>query len=165
MMPSEVTIAQVRSELRARWSAIQDATLPASSPAAEQQALRSQRIEVEPLATSVIDTDGVAFVPAFVGLGSPYWDPYARGTIVGLTRGTTKAHLVRAAVEAMAQQSQDVMEAMAATTGSAPTELRVSSDVAILGRIGELGQALIARQADKVLAGFADCLRRTVTAR
>ena len=64
--------------------------------------------EAEPLATSVPDTDGVVFVPAFVGLGSPYWDPYARGTIVGLTRGTTKAHLVRAAIEAMAHQSQDV---------------------------------------------------------
>lgn len=52
-----------------------------------------------------------------------------------------------------------------AVTGDAPTELRISSDVAILGRIGELGQPLIARQADKVLAGFADCLRRTVAAR
>ena len=79
----------------------------------------------EPLATSVPDTGGVAFVPAFVGLGSPYWDPYARGTIVGITRGTTKAHLVRAAVEAMAQQSQDVLEAMKKALGRGPTELRV----------------------------------------
>ena len=81
--------------------------------------------QAEPLATSVDDTDGVALVPAFVGLGSPYWDPYARGTIVGLTRGTTKAHVVRAAIEAMAQQSQDVLEAMAAATGTSPKELRV----------------------------------------
>jgi glycerol kinase len=81
--------------------------------------------EAEPLATSVPDTDGVFLVPAFTGLGSPYWDPYARGTIVGLTRGTTKAHLVRAAIEAMAHQSQDVMEAMAAATGNDVTELRV----------------------------------------
>jgi glycerol kinase len=81
--------------------------------------------EAEPLATSVPDTGGVALVPAFVGLGSPYWDPYARGTIVGITRGTTKAHLVRAAIEAMAQQSQDVLEAMSEATGTAPTELRV----------------------------------------
>jgi glycerol kinase len=81
--------------------------------------------QTEPLAMSVPDTGGVAFVPAFVGLGSPYWDPYARGTIIGLTRGTTKAHLVRAAVEAMAHQSQDVVEAMARAVGSAPTELRV----------------------------------------
>lgn len=65
------------------------------------------------------------FVPALVGLGSPYWDPYARGTIVGLTRGTTRAHLVRAAVEAMAHQSQDVIEAMAGAVGSSPSELRV----------------------------------------
>ncbi|MGH2760800.1 MAG: glycerol kinase GlpK [Actinomycetota bacterium] len=79
----------------------------------------------EPLATSVPDAGGVTFVPAFVGLGSPYWDPRARGTILGITRGTTKAHLVRAAVEAMAQQSQDVIEAMAAAVGSPPTELRV----------------------------------------
>jgi glycerol kinase len=81
--------------------------------------------ETEPLATSVPDSGGVVFVPAFVGLGSPYWDPYARGTIIGLTRGTTKAHLVRAAVEAMAHQSQDVIEAMGRAVGSPPTELRV----------------------------------------
>ncbi len=81
--------------------------------------------ESEPLAASVEDTDGVVFVPALTGLGSPYWDPYARGTIVGLTRGTTKAHLVRAAVEAMAQQSQDVIEAMDAVPGASPVELRV----------------------------------------
>jgi glycerol kinase len=81
--------------------------------------------EAEPLAASVDDTDGVYLVPAFTGLGSPYWDPYARGTIVGLTRGTTRAHLVRAAIEAMAHQSQDVLDAMASTTGSSPTELRV----------------------------------------
>ncbi len=81
--------------------------------------------EAEPLAASVADTDDVFLVPAFTGLGSPYWDPYARGTIVGLTRGTTKAHLVRAAIEAMAHQSQDVIEAMSEATGSAATELRV----------------------------------------
>jgi glycerol kinase len=83
--------------------------------------------EAEPLAASVSDSDGVVFVPALVGLGSPYWDPYARGTIVGLTRGTSKAHLVRAAIEAMAQQSQDVIEAMANASGPSlgPTELRV----------------------------------------
>ncbi len=79
----------------------------------------------EPMATSVPDSGGVTFVPAFVGLGSPYWDPRARGTILGITRGTTKAHLVRAAIEAMAQQSQDVIEAMAQAVGSPPTELRV----------------------------------------
>ena len=81
--------------------------------------------EAEPLASSVDDADGVVFVPALTGLGSPYWDPYARGTITGLTRGTTRAHLVRAAIEAMAHQSQDVIEAMARASGTAPTELRV----------------------------------------
>jgi glycerol kinase len=65
-----------------------------------------------PLASSVPDTGGVFFVPALTGLGAPWWDPYARGTIVGLTRGTTRAHLVRAAVEAMAYQTRDVVEAM-----------------------------------------------------
>jgi len=81
--------------------------------------------EAEPLATSVADSAGVVFVPAFVGLGSPYWDPHARGTIVGLTRGATRAHLVRAAIEAMAHQSEDVVEAMARAIGRRPTELRV----------------------------------------
>jgi glycerol kinase len=68
--------------------------------------------EAGALAESVPDTGGVYFVPALVGLGAPWWDPYARGTIVGITRGTTKAHLVRAAVEAMAYQTRDVVDAM-----------------------------------------------------
>jgi glycerol kinase len=68
--------------------------------------------EAGPLAGSVPDSGGVYFVPALVGLGAPWWDPYARGTIVGLTRGTTRAHLVRAAVEAMAYQTRDVVDAM-----------------------------------------------------
>jgi glycerol kinase len=68
--------------------------------------------EVEELARSVPDSGGVYFVPAFIGLGAPYWDPHARGTIVGLTRGTTKGHLARAAVEAMAFQTRDVLDAM-----------------------------------------------------
>src|SRR2546425_422476 len=67
----------------------------------------------EAMARSVDDTAGVYFVPAFVGLGAPYWDMYARGTIVGLTRGTTGAHLARAALEAIAFQSRDVLEARA----------------------------------------------------
>ena len=87
--------------------------------------LLSDFSEAEPLASSVDDTGGVVFVPALTGLGSPYWDPYARGTITGITRGTTRAHLVRAAIEAMAHQSQDVIEAMARTCDFAPTELRV----------------------------------------
>jgi glycerol kinase len=67
-----------------------------------------------PMAESVPDTGGVVFVPALVGLGAPWWDPHARGTIVGITRGTTGAHLVRAAVEAMAFQTRDVVDAMTA---------------------------------------------------
>ncbi|HEX2031129.1 MAG TPA: glycerol kinase GlpK [Actinomycetota bacterium] len=68
--------------------------------------------EAGPVAASVPDTGGVYFVPALTGLGAPWWDPYARGTIVGVTRGTTAAHLVRAAVEAMAYQTRDVVDAM-----------------------------------------------------
>jgi glycerol kinase len=68
--------------------------------------------DVEALAASVPDTGDVYFVPALAGLGAPRWDPYARGTIVGITRGTTKAHIARAAVEAMAFQTRDVVDAM-----------------------------------------------------
>jgi len=70
--------------------------------------------ESEVLARSIPDSDGVYFVPAFVGLGAPYWDMYARGTIIGLTQGTTRAHLARATLEAIAYQARDVVEAMSA---------------------------------------------------
>jgi glycerol kinase len=73
--------------------------------------------ETEKMAACVDSTDGVYIVPAFVGLGAPHWDPYARGAILGLTRGTTKNHLVRAALEAMAFQSGDVLCAMAKDAG------------------------------------------------
>jgi glycerol kinase len=81
--------------------------------------------ESEALAASVPDTDGVYFVPAFVGLGAPHWDMYARGTILGLTRGTTRAHLVRAALEAIAYQSREVLGAALADAGLTLAELRV----------------------------------------
>jgi glycerol kinase len=81
--------------------------------------------ETDALARSVADTGGVYFVPAFVGLGAPYWDQHARGTIVGLTRGTTRAHLARAALEAIAFQSRDVLEAMAADAKATFGRLRV----------------------------------------
>jgi glycerol kinase len=81
--------------------------------------------ETEPLARSVPDTGGVYLVPAFVGLGAPYWDMYARGTIVGLTRGTTRAHLARATLEAIAYQTRDVLEVMGREAGRLPSELRV----------------------------------------
>jgi glycerol kinase len=73
--------------------------------------------EVGPLAESIPDSEGVVLVPAFTGLGSPWWDPYARGTLLGITRGTGRAHLARAVVEAMAFQTRDVVEAMVAGSG------------------------------------------------
>ena len=81
--------------------------------------------EAGPLAASVDDSGGVFVVPAFTGLGSPWWDPYARGTIVGITRGVGRAHLTRAVVESMAFQTRDVVDAMVAASGTAITDLRV----------------------------------------
>jgi glycerol kinase len=86
--------------------------------------------EVEPLAASVPDSDGVYFVPAFTGLGSPHWDPYARGTLIGLTRGTTRAHVARAALDGIAYQVADVLTAMQADAGIPVTELRVDGGAA-----------------------------------
>jgi glycerol kinase len=80
---------------------------------------------VEALARQVPDTAGVHFVPAFTGLGAPYWDPQARGALVGLTRGTSAAHIARATLEAIAFQSTDVLMAMQADSGRALSELRV----------------------------------------
>jgi glycerol kinase len=80
--------------------------------------------ETEDLARSLDSNDGVYFVPALTGLGSPHWDPYARGTIVGLTRGSTKAHLARAALEAMAYQTVDAVRAMEQSSGVKLEELR-----------------------------------------
>jgi len=81
--------------------------------------------EVERLAASVPDNGGVYLVPAFTGLGAPHWDPHARGTIVGLTRGSSREHLARAALEAIAYQTADVLEAMQKDSGETLTELRV----------------------------------------
>ncbi len=92
--------------------------------------LISHAAESQTLAESVEDTGGVYLVPAFVGLGAPYWDMYARGTIVGITRGTTKAHLVRAALEAIAYQSRDVLETMGRESGVPITSLRVDGGAA-----------------------------------
>jgi glycerol kinase len=80
--------------------------------------------ETEELAGSLDSNDGVYFVPALTGLGSPHWDPYARGTIVGLTRGSTRAHLARATLEAIAYQSLDAIEAQNTALGVRPEELR-----------------------------------------
>jgi len=86
--------------------------------------------DVEALARQVPDAAGVLLVPAFVGLGAPHWDPDARGTIVGLTRGTTKAHVARAALESIAFQSYDVLEAMQRDAAQPLTELRVDGGAA-----------------------------------
>jgi len=90
----------------------------------------AQAAETQALAESVSDTGGVYMVPAFVGLGAPYWDPYARGTLVGLTRGTGRAHLARAALEAIAYQSRDVLDAMAGDAGAPIRTLRVDGGAA-----------------------------------
>ena len=81
--------------------------------------------DVEQLALSVPDTGGVYFVPAFAGLGAPYWDAEARGTIVGLTRGSTAGHIARAALQSIAYQTMDVLKAMEADAGTTIKELRV----------------------------------------
>jgi glycerol kinase len=88
--------------------------------------------EAGPLAGSVPDTAGVYFVPALAGLGAPWWDPYARGTIVGITRGTTRAHLVRAAVEAMAYQTKDVVDAMVAAGGVQLSALKADGGASVM---------------------------------
>ncbi len=87
--------------------------------------LLEDAVESEAMATAVEDNDGVYFVPALSGLGAPYWDQFARGTIVGLTRGTTKNHLVRAALEGIAYQVADVLKAMEQDMGTPSTEMRV----------------------------------------
>lgn len=89
-----------------------------------------QSAEIEALAISVPDNGGVVFVPAFAGLGAPYWDSYARGTIVGITRGTSKAHIARAALESIAYQTVDVLEAMQRDATIALRELRVDGGAA-----------------------------------
>jgi glycerol kinase len=87
--------------------------------------------DVETLAASVPDNGGVYLVPAFVGLGAPYWDPYARGTIVGLTRGSTSAHIARATLESMCYQTRDVIEAMTADSGVHVKTLRVDGGAVV----------------------------------
>ena len=100
--------------------------------------------EVEALAMRVPDSGGVVFVPAFVGLGAPYWDPSARGTVVGLTRGSGAAEIARATLDAIAYQVRDVVEAMDADLGSPLIELRVDG-----GGAGDLVCQLIADQAGR----------------
>ncbi len=94
--------------------------------------------DVGPLAASVPDSAGVVLVPAFTGLGSPYWDAYARGTVLGITRGTTRAHLARAVVDAMVFQTRDVVEAMTAASGHDVTALRVDGGATVMDLLLQL---------------------------
>lgn len=99
--------------------------------------------EIGPLAESVDSSDDVFLVPAFAGLGSPWWDPNARGTIIGLTRGTTRAHIARATVESMALQSRDVIDAMASAGGVSVESLRVDGGASVM-------EILLQIQADQI---------------
>ena len=87
--------------------------------------------EIEALASQVADTDGVYMVPAFTGLGAPHWNPYTRGTLFGLTRGTTNAHIARAALESIAYQTTDVLKAMESDAGITIKELRVDGGATV----------------------------------
>jgi glycerol kinase len=98
----------------------------------------SSSAEVGPLAASIPDTEGVYLVPAFTGLGSPYWDPYARGTIVGITRGVGRAHFARATVEAIAYQVRDVVDRMSAVSGTHLAELRVDGGASVMDLLLQL---------------------------
>ena len=88
--------------------------------------------EVGPLAQSVNDSGGVVVVPAFTGLGSPWWDPNARGTIIGITRGTTRAHIARAVVESITFQTRDVVDAMASAAVVTVRDMRVDGGAAVM---------------------------------
>src|SRR5204862_1808087 len=92
----------------------------------------SDAAEIGPLAATIDDTEGVFVVPAFTGLGSPWWDPYARGTVVGITRGSGRAHLARAVVEAMAYQTRDVVAAMSEASGHPIRSLRVDGGASVM---------------------------------
>jgi glycerol kinase len=87
--------------------------------------------DVEKLASQVEDSGGVYFVPAFVGLGAPHWDSYARGAIVGLTRDTSISHIARAAVESMAYQTRDVLDAMQKDSGVPLAQLKVDGGASV----------------------------------
>jgi glycerol kinase len=99
--------------------------------------------EIGPLAESVPDSGGVFVVPAFTGLGSPWWDPYARGTIVGITRGTTRAHIARAVVDAMVFQTRDAINAMTSAGGVTLNELRVDGGASVM-------DAMLQRQSNEL---------------
>jgi glycerol kinase len=113
--------------------------------------------ETGPLAESCPDTEGVYIVPAFTGLGSPWWDPYARGTILGITRGTGRAQLARAVVEAMAYQTRDVVEAMSAASGHPIELLRADGGATVM-------DVLLQLQADQLQVPVARPVNQETTA-
>jgi glycerol kinase len=98
----------------------------------DELGLIGQSSEIGPLAASVDDTGGAYFVPALTGLGSPWWDPHARGTLVGLTRGVGRAQLARAVVEAIAYETKDAIDTMVAASGRDLTELRVDGGASVM---------------------------------
>ncbi len=93
--------------------------------------------ECESIAASVLDSGGVYLVPAFVGLGAPHWDQYARGALIGLTRGSNRAHIVRAAIESIAFQVRDVVDAMAGESGLSVGEMRIDGGAAVNNLLGQ----------------------------
>ncbi len=113
--------------------------------------------DVEKLAASVPDAGGVVLVPAFVGLGAPYWDPYARGALLGITRGTTPAHIARAAVDSIAYQSRDLLDAMRSDAGLPLNVLKVDGGASA-------NDALMQFQADIVGATVRRPIVRETTA-
>jgi glycerol kinase len=124
--------------------------------------------EIEDLAATVSDNGGVYLVPAFTGLGAPHWDPYARGTIIGLTRGTTGGHLARAALESIAFQTADVLEAMEADANMAVRELRVDGGVTVNDALMQfqtdvLGVPLVRPKVTETTALGAACLAGLAT--
>jgi glycerol kinase len=109
----------------------------------DELGLVASAAEIEPLAATVGDTNGAVLVPAFTGLGSPYWDPRARGALLGLTRGTTRAHVARAAIASMVMQTCDVVEAMTTSSGRPIIELRVDGGASVM-------DLLLRMQADRL---------------
>jgi len=102
--------------------------------------------EIESLAGSVNDNGGVYFIPAFVGLGAPHWDQYAAGTIIGITRNTSNAHIARAALEAIAFQSMDVINAMTEDSGINITELRADGGAVVNNLLMQIQSNVIGKK-------------------
>jgi glycerol kinase len=124
--------------------------------------------EVEKLAASVPDTGGVYLVPAFAGLGAPHWDAYARGTLVGITRGTSRGHIARAALESIALQVADILHAMQADSGIKLKELRVDGGASLNNLLMQmqadlLGVPVVRPQVNETTALGAACLAGLAT--